>query len=511
MKRTLTFFLLLPLALLTANSAKAQDFYFGNDLSYVNQMEDCGADFKEWMQPKDVYDLYAERGNDLVRVRLWVDPAWQEELNQPAGVKPVYSNFEDVKETIQRSKAAGMQVLLDLHYSDFWADPGRQVIPSRWYDIAFDEEALADSVYNYTHKVLSDLNTEGLMPEMVQVGNETNSGMMTHRSMDENFEATEPISSSWQRHAKMFNTGIQAVRDVSATSTVDTKVVLHYAGVGSGLDWWYQNAISNGITDFDVIGFSYYYAWHGSSVEAVGEQIGSLSQSYPDKEIMILETGYPWTDENFDSNGNIITDTTPEYSPPSPSVQLDYLVNLTKEVMASGGHGVIFWESAWVTTSCTTPWATGSSHDHVVFFEPFTDNFIGSGGGLWLDPGFYVDMNSIQVIYKVDMNGQDQSNGVYIAIDENEDGLKISKRMYHEGYGIYSYTTYLSPGTETASFFHTGSDPQNRETVPAACATSGVRVTTVSNANMETGYQWGTCDAIAGAGSRDLLLTISAS
>ena len=108
-------------------SSFCQTFYFGNDLSYVNQMEDCGAVFKENMGPKDVYQIFADHGTNLVRVRLWVDPTWQNSLEQPEGVKSQYSDFEDVKETIARSKAAGMGVLLDFQMSDFWADPGKQI------------------------------------------------------------------------------------------------------------------------------------------------------------------------------------------------------------------------------------------------------------------------------------------------------------------------------------------------------------------------------------------------
>src|SRR4030042_5890127 len=92
--------------------APCQTFYRGNDLSYVNQMEDCGAVFKEKGVPKDVYQIFADHGTNLVRVRLWVDPVWQNSLVQPEGVKAQYSDFADVKEAISRSKAAGMEILL---------------------------------------------------------------------------------------------------------------------------------------------------------------------------------------------------------------------------------------------------------------------------------------------------------------------------------------------------------------------------------------------------------------
>lgn len=489
----------------------AQDFYFGNDLSYVNQMEDCGANFKEFGEPKDVYQIYADHGNDLVRVRLWVSPEWQKRIAQPEGVKEMYSNFEDVKETIQRAKEAGMQVLLDFHYSDFWADPGRQILPNDWYFVGGEgrEDALADSVYNYTHRVLTKLDTAGLMPEMVQVGNETNSGMMLYRTMNNGYEGEQLISDDWSRHAKLFNAGIQAVRDVSDSSAVDTKIALHYAGIGSGLDWWYENAIDYGITDFDVIGFSYYYAWHGGSIEEVGNQIQQLSQTYPEKEIIILETGYPWTDRNFDNNVNIIEEFVEGYGPPSPSHQLAYLVDLTKEVMSSGGDGIIFWESAWVTTPCYTPWAQGSSHDHVVFFEPFTDNFIGNGGGLWMNRDFYEDMNSVQVVFKTDATDEDTSNGVYLVGDLNQDRAIEQFRMYHEGDGIYSYTTYLSPGFSGGFNFQLGDTSSIPETVPDSCSTGGSRTFTVAESNQEIGYKFGTCESIVESNEEPEGLTVT--
>ena len=155
--------LIIVLVAATPPPGRAQEFHFGSDLSYVNQMEDCGAIFREGGEPKDVYAIFADRGNTLVRVRLWVDPYWwQAPLSQPPGVKAMYSDLSDVRETIQRAKAAGMQVLLDFHYSDFWADPGRQLIPKAWVTDAYDLEAMKGRIYTYTSNVLSSLNAEGL-------------------------------------------------------------------------------------------------------------------------------------------------------------------------------------------------------------------------------------------------------------------------------------------------------------------------------------------------------------
>lgn len=176
-------------------AAGQHSFYFGQDLSFVNQMEDCGAVYKRDFEPVDPYKLFVELGTNLVRVRLWVDPSWwQEPLNQPDGVKPWYSDFEDVKLTIQRAKNEGLQVLLNFHYSDFWADPGRQLIPRNWLEAANNPEALADSVYNYTLAILNELEADGLMPGLVQVGNETNPGMLVHIPVEDGFEVAETVA-----------------------------------------------------------------------------------------------------------------------------------------------------------------------------------------------------------------------------------------------------------------------------------------------------------------------------
>lgn len=469
----------------------AQEFYFGNDLSYVNQMEDCGADFKEWGQSKDIYQIFADHGNNLVRLRLWVDPSWQNSIEQPAGVKNQYSDLEDVKEAIQRSQDAGMKVLLDFHYSDFWADPGRQVVPARWQGVATNTQALSDSVYNYTFSVLDELNTEGLLPELVQVGNETNGGMLLYESMDEDFDGVNYIDGGWSRQAQLFNAGISAVRDAADSASSEIKIALHYAGVGRGLTDWYRNVVGNGITDFDIIGFSYYYSWHGSSITSVANQVSELAEEFPDKEIVILETGYPWTDENFDGSGNIITETTAPYEPLSPEIQLAYLVDLSKAMMEAGGDGVVFWESAWVSTNCRTPWAQGSSHDHVVFFEPGTNNFIQTGGGRWMEAENYADMESIQTIFRVDMSSDPRA--AYITGDFTN-GIKT---MYPEGDNQYAFVKYLSPNATGNYSFAWQTFPGAEENVPEACSDGGMRSYTITDSTNVYDFLWESCERIS--------------
>jgi len=474
-----------------------QEFIFGHDLSYVNQMEDCGAVFKEEGTTKDVYSIFADHGSNLVRVRLWVDPSWwQDSLIQPEGVKPHYNDLDDVKETIRRARDAGMKVMLGMHYSDFWADPGRQLIPRAWLDVAYSLDDLKDSVYNYTVRVMTELEKEGLMPDFVKIGNENNGGFLRHIPEESGYEPIASVSNSWARHAQLFNAAIAAVRGVGDTASLDPKIVIHFSNQLSGQVWNYNNIISNGVTDFDVIGISYYYAWHGGSLKELENTIAALVNSFPDYEVMVAEMGYLWTTENFDSKGNIINEPDPEYLPVIPEKQLEYLVDYTRAVMRGGGMGVIFWEPAWVSTPCTTPWGTGSSHDHVVFFDPVHNNFMENGGGNWCDSGFYADLEAHKVIFKVNMEGVNTSDGVFISGSWNMDTLELYP-MANEGNDIYSYFTYLPAGFEGTYFFHNDSAWSSVEPVPLDCRATGTggRTIDVGPTGLTITCKWGACES----------------
>ncbi|MDA3816992.1 MAG: glycosyl hydrolase 53 family protein, partial [Prolixibacteraceae bacterium] len=400
--------LLFTLLTIGFNTLAQPEFIIGSDLSYANMMEDCGAEFREDSELKDVFQIFSDNGTDLIRVRLWHNPDWQENLEQPAGVKSQYNNFEDAKETIFRAKMAGMKVMLGFHFSDFWCDPGRQIIPKAWEGVANNQEALADSVYNYVFSVLETLNSEDLMPEFVKIGNENNSGIMTHKGMNSNYEGITQISSSWSRHAKMFNAGIKAVRDMSQHSDIKPKIALHVADPAK-TPGFYNNIISNGVTDFDIMGFTYYYSYHGQTPSQVGQTIKTLKSQHPEYEAMVVETGYLWDNANIDQLGNIITKSSPDYQPVSPETQKKFMVDLSNAVFNNGGLGVVFWEPAWVSTPCSTPWGIGSSHEHVAFFDHRDNlNYMKDGGGGWPEAFKSGETTSeVNVTFNVDMTGQD--------------------------------------------------------------------------------------------------------
>lgn len=326
------------------------DFYYGADLSYVNEMEDCGASYRDLNnETKDPYKIFKEAGTNLVRLRLWHNPTWSN-----------YSNFEDVKISIQRAKAEGMGVLLDFHYSDNWADPNKQEIPAAWLSDIDNTEALGNLLYNYTYETLDNLADNNLLPDIVQVGNEINPMILQHGDL------VWPID--WARNSSLLNKGIKAVRDISSERNKEIGVMLHIAQPENGL-WWFEQATQNGVTNFDWIGLSYYPLWSDYTLSNVSSAFSTLIHTYK-KRLMVVETAYPFTMENADSANNILgSDALISGYPATEQGQLDYLNKLQEVIETSGGEGLIYWEPAWISTDCFTQWGQGSHWDNATLFN----------------------------------------------------------------------------------------------------------------------------------------------
>jgi arabinogalactan endo-1,4-beta-galactosidase len=351
-------------------------FYFGADLSYVNQILDHGGQYKDDGEVRSPYKIFKDHGTDLVRLRIWHNPVWTKEIYDPDGDQ-LYNDLFDVEKAIQLSKEQGLKVLLDFHYSDFWTDPGRQAIPAAWLGIK-DIEDLKDSVYNYTLKTLKYLDAKGLMPEFVQIGNETNCGMLYEYDDDPvaGFPACNACNSQWTNLRGVINSGIQAVRDVSATSTIQTKIILHVADPVN-ITWWFDNITSGGqVSDFDIIGFSYYPIWHtGVSIPQLSDRVAEYKSKYG-KDIMILETAYPWTNSGDDNYGNLFGGQTPIAGfPYTQQGQFDIMKAITQELIDGGAIGIVYWEPAWITSDMRDFWNTGSSWENCAFFD-FEGNVI---------------------------------------------------------------------------------------------------------------------------------------
>jgi arabinogalactan endo-1,4-beta-galactosidase len=338
-------------------------FCMGADLSYINQILDHGGTYRDSGEVKDPYLIFRNNGANVVRFRLFHTPTWTKEIYGGEGTQ-FYHEYNDVKLGIERAKSAGFQVCLDFHYSDTWADPGHQVPPAAWESL--DLEQMHDSIYAYTFTIVANLDTAGLMPEYVQIGNEINPGFVL------------PLGKRWEGNqnncANLLNAGIQAVRDASVNSSIDPEVIIHIAQP-ENVDGWFNGMKAAGLTDYDIIGISYYYQWSTVPLENVSNYISSMRIKY-EKEIMIVETVYPWTTGYFDNYNNIINieKLVPGY-PATEEGQYNYLVKLTQEIIDGGGKGIFPWEPAWISSDMKTQWGEGSAWECNTLFD-FQGNVI---------------------------------------------------------------------------------------------------------------------------------------
>lgn len=352
-----------------ANTSKSDcglGFIMGVDLSYVNQVENHGGVYKENNVPVDVFKLFNEKGANMVRLRIWNNPDWIYKVYD--GDTPLYSGFEDVKKSIIRAKDNGLAVNLDFHYSDIWADPQHQKVPKSWSNIT-SLDVLCDSVYTYTYQVLNALSKDGLMPVMVQIGNETNSGMM----LDEGNEDFPDLSFSeghWTNFGKVLNAGIKAVRAIDQQNGTSTLVALHVADP-KNLKWFFHGVMEKGqVHDFDIAGFSYYPHWHTEvPFDSLPNLVAQLKQEI-NKDVAILETAYPYTLEEKDAYGNIFgAESGIEGYPISIEGQHAFLNDLIKNMKKAGAKGVMYWEPAWIPSDMKDLWGKGSAWDNATLFD----------------------------------------------------------------------------------------------------------------------------------------------
>ena len=321
--------------------------YLGGDLSYVNEMEDCGAVYRLDGKPIDPFTLLKKEGGNIVRVRIWVNPTWTK-----------YSDYADVLKTIRRAHAAGLQVLLDFHYSDTWADGGKQIAPAAWANLSTDDQVKA--LHDYTLDTLKRLDAEHQMPEMVQVGNETNPELLGGKVPG------APIN--WERNARLLNAGIGAVQEAGRTGSIAPRIMLHIAQPENILPW-FDAATKAGVHGYDIIGISYYAKWSRWNLAQLKETIAEAKKRYG-KDVIVVETAYPFTLQNADSMGNLLGGDSliPAY-PATPEGQHRYMVDLTQLTIDAGGIGVVYWEPNWVSTNCSTPFGKGSGWENATWFD----------------------------------------------------------------------------------------------------------------------------------------------
>lgn len=407
-------------------------FLQGADLSYINELEDGGVQYFKNGAAIDPYQLIKEYGGNLVRLRLWHNPTWTN-----------YSNLADVKRSIGRAKQQGLYVLLDFHYSDTWTDPQQNIVPEAWRPVVKYSSLLADSVYNYTYQTLTHLMNTNLLPELVQIGNETNKSIMVADNSD-----LEPTN--FVRNTKLFNAGLQAVADFNWNNGKSIKTVLHVAMNPNDAINWVANHKKYGLYDFDLLGVSYYPQWQDYTPAQLGEFASNLYSTYGVK-LFVAETGHIWTRAWNDQNINLMSKMCYGYpETPCPQLQKDFIVEVKEALLANGGAGFSAWEPFWVSADNQTLWGVGSNWENVAFFD-FNNNLLTHGG-----IEAYGDYN-VKVTFEVNMWEAGSDKKGYITGDFTDDGFGnwqiIPMKQAAEGSSTYYFDTYLCRNQTGKYFF----------------------------------------------------------
>jgi beta-galactosidase len=247
---------------------KPVDKMLGADISFLPELETRGMKFSDNGVEKDAIQILKDHGLNYVRLRIFNDPARDSGYSPGKG----FCDLANTKKMAKRVKDAGMKLLLDFHYSDYWADPGKQYKPAAWRNLSFEE--LKKAVYDYTKEVIQQLKDQGTTPDMVQIGNEINHGIIWPEGNVANFDGL----------AQLVNAG------TAATKAVDPNIqmMLHVAlgGQNDETVFFFDNMMKRGVY-FDVIGLSYYPKWHGT-LDDLRDNIDDLVLRYG-KDVIVVE------------------------------------------------------------------------------------------------------------------------------------------------------------------------------------------------------------------------------
>lgn len=329
----------------TAHASSAavstDDFIRGVDASALDMLEDLGAQYYSNGVQGDALQILKNNGANYVRLKLWVDP--YDNGNAYGGGN---NDFDTTLLLAKRANNLGMEILIDFHLSDFWADPANQIKPKAWSNLSFTQ--LETTLYNYMKNTLNAFAAEGIIPDMVQVGNEISTGILHDDGK------VGDGNNDFSDLGDLLESAILGVRDSAATNT---KIVLHLdqGGENSLYTWWFGSLLDcKPNLDFDVIGLSYYPMWHGT-MEGLQYNLNYLSETY-DKEVCIVETAYAWTTADGDGVGNVFISGDENIGgyPATVSGQFDFMNDLESIILNvpnEKGLGYFYWEPEWVPVS----------------------------------------------------------------------------------------------------------------------------------------------------------------
>lgn len=330
-------------------SGLSDDFITGADVSSYLSLVNSGACFYDAdgskLSDQGFFNLLKAGGTNYIRLRVWNNP-YDENGNGYGG------GNNDLDAAIYMGRLAtnaGMKVLIDFHFSDFWADPGKQQAPKAWSDMTHEQKVAA--INEFTTDSLNELLAAGVDVGMVQIGNETNNGFCG--------EWYGSNGSNWPSVAELFNSGCKAVRSVAQANDREIKVVLHFANPeAAGTYAEYAKNLDANNVDYDVFASSYYPYWHGTTTNLTNV-LRNIADTYG-KEVMVAETSWATTLDDGDGHENTVrvgnNDTNNDSDKPemnydfSVQGQADEIAAVARAVKNVGdaGIGLFYWEAAWI-------------------------------------------------------------------------------------------------------------------------------------------------------------------
>jgi len=321
----------------------------GADLSFLPEIQAAGTTFYDSTGAKPALDIFKEYGCNLVRVRLWCQPA------------DVHSSLTEVLAFCKSIQQAGLQILLDFHFSDTWADPSHQATPAVWAGLGLT--VLEDSITAYTQRVIALLKAQNTLPAIVQVGNEINAGMLWPTG-----QVSGTTDANWVNFAALVKSGIAGIKAADTDNKI--AIMLHYAEVDGAASFF--TGMNQQNVPYDIIGLSYYPWWSEKDLGYIGGQLNQLATTF-NKKIFIAETAYPWTLQWNDYTNNNVGENSqliPAY-PATQQGQLQYLQQLKTVLNAVPnklGIGFCYWAPDWVAFKGPTA-TNGSSWENLTLFD----------------------------------------------------------------------------------------------------------------------------------------------
>lgn len=328
-------------------------FVKGMDLSTLLELERCGAKYYDNGEERDLLAIMKSYDVDTIRIRLWNDPWSETGESYGAGENDLKTSLEIAK----RVTAAGFGVLLNFHYSDFWADPGKQIKPKAWADYGVKE--LEQAVYDYTLESMQTFLDAGINITMVQVGNELSNGLLWPEGKVPNYDNI----------ATFVNAGIRAVR--KADAAIPVMIHLDNGGNNALYREWFDNFTKRG-EDFEIIGLSYYPFWHGS-LQMLNDNMNDIAERYG-KDLVIAEVSMGYTMEGYKNYEKLSDEERKGYAtrpalvekieyPMTKQGQYDFMedfLNRISHIKGGKGKGFFYWEPAWIPVP-GSGWATPAS------------------------------------------------------------------------------------------------------------------------------------------------------